>query len=240
MTKRITDTVNEKVHLELKILYQISEAIRKCSSLQEVLDQIVEVVFNLTHTDSCFIYLLDEAKGELVLRASKKPHPEMLGKIKMKLGEGITGWVAKQKKPVAISENASDDPRFKLFHNLPEDKYQAFLSVPIITKNRVVGVINVQHEKPYRYGKDIVMMLSTIANIAGITIENAKLLGISVAMEGMLKVRKLVERAKGVLMEEKNITEEEAYRLLQHKSMNTRTPIGDIAEAVILASEDKK
>jgi len=240
MTRRIADIVNKKIPLELKVLYQISEAIRIGSSLQEVLDQIVKAVSNLTRPDSCLIYLLDEIKGELVLRASKRPHPKLLGMIKMKLGEGVTGWVAKQKKPVAISENASEDPRFKLFHNLPEDRYQAFLSIPIITKSRVVGVINVQHEKPHRYSKDIIMLLSTIANIAGITIENTKLLEMSVAMEEVLKVRKLVERAKGILMREKNIIEEEAYRLLQQKSMNTRTPIGDIAEAIILASEAKK
>src|SRR3989338_5738530 len=78
---------------------------------------------------------------------------ENFSKIKMKVGEGITGWVAETKKTVAISKQAYDDKRFKLFSSLPEDKFEAFLSVPIIFRNRVIGVINVQHRKHHRYPK---------------------------------------------------------------------------------------
>jgi signal transduction protein with GAF and PtsI domain len=169
------DVISKKVPLKLKTLYQISESIRIGLSLQEVLNQIVEAVSDITRPDSCLIYLLDETKGELILRASKRPHPKLLGRIKMKLGEGITGWVAKQKKPVAISENASDDPRFKFFHNLPEDRYQAFLSVPILNRDEVIGVINVQHKQAHKHSPDEITLLSTIAYQVGGAIENARL-----------------------------------------------------------------
>ena len=61
------------------------------------------------------------------------------------MGQGITGWVAEHREPVAIPEKAALDPRFQFFHELPEDSYEAFLSVPLMCRGRVVGVINLQH-----------------------------------------------------------------------------------------------
>src|SRR3972149_7245768 len=113
---------------EVEILHRISESISGSLDLDEVLKQIIEIVVQVTRADACLLYLLDGRKEELILRASKNPHPKLIGRIRLEIGEGITGWVAKEKKPVAISKNASDDPRFKFFHNLPEDRHQAFLS----------------------------------------------------------------------------------------------------------------
>src|SRR5438128_12298736 len=117
---------------ELRILHQISQSISSTLDLDQVLRQIVELVIDVTHGDACLLYLLDEAGDNLVLRASKNPHPRLIGKIAMKVGEGITGWVAREVQPVAIARHASRDSRFKLFHTLPEDKYDAYLSVPIV------------------------------------------------------------------------------------------------------------
>jgi len=160
---------------ENKILRKITETISCNLNLEEVLKQIIEIVTQVTKGDASLLYLFDDSREELILRASKNPHPKMLGKIKLKFGEGITGWVAKEKKPVAISKNASEDPRFKFFHNLPEDKYQAFLSVPIICRNEVIGVMNVQHKQPHEYNSNEVILLSTIAQQVGYAIENARL-----------------------------------------------------------------
>ena len=107
------------------------------------------------------------ARTKLILRASKNPHPKLIGRITIGLGEGITGWVAQERTRVVIPNNANDDPRFKFFHNLPEDRHQAFVSVPIMAKKEVVGVINVQHKRPKRYRPDELELLSTIANQVG-------------------------------------------------------------------------
>jgi len=130
---------------------------------------------SLTRADSCLIYLFDEVKEELILRASKNPHPGILGRINLKMGEGITGWVAREKKVVAIPEQANKDSRFKFFHNLPEDKFEAFLSVPIIARGELIGVINLQHRKPYHHTSDEINLISTIAEYVGSAIENARL-----------------------------------------------------------------
>jgi len=165
----------KKKNEELSLLYKISHTVSSSLDLNTVLSQIIDIVLKESGGDSIFLYLLDRQNKALVLRASKNPHPRMLGKIKLKIGEGITGWVARENKPVSISNNASDDPRFKFFHNLPEDKYQAFLSVPIINKDRVIGVINIQHKKPHEYSESTISLIKTIANQIGSAIENARL-----------------------------------------------------------------
>ena len=160
---------------EVEVLHRISESISNILDLEAVLKHIVEVVVEVTKADACLLYLLSERRDELVLRASKNPHPRLIGRISIGIGEGITGWVAREKVRVVVPKNASDDPRFKFFHHLPEDRYQAFVSVPIETKGQVVGVINVQHKRAKRYGDETLALLSTIAHQVGGAIANARL-----------------------------------------------------------------
>src|SRR5436309_9606667 len=160
---------------EVDVLHRISESISNTLDLEAVLEHIVQVVVEATKAEACLLYLVSDSREELILRASKNPHPKLIGRITIGLGEGITGWVARERTRVVIPSNASDDPRFKFFHNLPEDRYQAFVSVPIMAKKEVVGVINVQHKRPRRYRPDELALLSTIANQVGGAIENARL-----------------------------------------------------------------
>lgn len=160
---------------EVEVLHKISDSISSTLDLEAVLSHIVNIVTDVTKGDACLLYLLSDSREELILRASKNPHPKLIGRITIGLGEGITGWVARERTRVVISGNASDDPRFKFFHNLPEDRYQAFVSVPIMAKKEVVGVINVQHKRLRRYRPDELALLTTIANQVGGAIENARL-----------------------------------------------------------------
>ncbi len=172
--RQLEQALREKTR-EADVLHRISESISSTLDLEAVLKHIVEVVVEVTKADACLLYLLSESREELILRASKNPHPKLIGRITIGLGEGITGWVARERTRVVIPSNASDDPRFKFFHNLPEDRYQAFVSVPILAKKEVVGVINVQHKGPRQYRSDELALLSTIATQVGGAIENARL-----------------------------------------------------------------
>lgn len=169
----------KRMHLsqpeELKILRRVVDITSSELDLQLVLNEVVKIVTEMTTADSVFIYLFDEKRDFLVLMASKTPHKEQLGKVHLKAGEGITGWVAKENKPVAIPQNAYKDPRFKSFDVLPEDRYEAFLSVPIIYQGRAIGVINVQHRKPHVYAVNTVNLIITIAKQVGGVIEHAQL-----------------------------------------------------------------
>ncbi len=143
--------------------------------LNWILKEVVKIVTEVTNADSVLIYLFDQKKENLVLMASKIPHEKVLGKINLKIGEGITGWVAREHKLVAIKKNAYQDPRFKNFDLLPEDQYEAFLSAPVIYKGNTVGVINVQHKHPHEYAPNTASLIQTIAKQVGGVIEHAKL-----------------------------------------------------------------
>ncbi len=171
---QLEQALREKTR-EVDVLHRISDSISGTLDLEAVLMHIVEVVVEVTRADACLLYLLSESREELILRASKNPHPKLIGRITIGLGEGITGWVARERTRVVIPSSANDDPRFKFFHNLPEDRYQAFVSVPIMAQKEAVGVINVQHKRPRRYRSDELALLSTIANQVGGAIENARL-----------------------------------------------------------------
>src|SRR4029077_14623042 len=162
---------------ELRILHQISQSISSTLDLDQVLRQIVDLVIDVTSGDAVLIYLIDGTGENLVLRASKNPHPRLIGRIAMRVGEGITGWVAKEVQTVAIARHASKDPRFKVFQTLPEDKYEAFLSVPIVAPptDTVIGVINVQHRKAQRHSDAELTLLSILGHQVGGAIENARL-----------------------------------------------------------------
>jgi uroporphyrinogen-III synthase len=188
--------------------------------------------------DSCFIYIREN--DELVLRGSKNPHPEVLDRLKLRVGQGITGWVAEHRQPVAVSRNASQDPRFKLFTELPEDSFEAFLSVPILSRAQVVGVINLQERLPHTHTKREIKLISTIGFLVGAEIEAARLDGEITQLSEQLETRKLVERAKGILQRELGVSEEEAYLTLQKQSRQRRRPMKDVAEAIVLSEEVRR
>ena len=155
----------------------------------------------------------------------------------MKMGEGITGWVASQKQPVAISKGASKDGRFKYFRSLPEDLFEAFLSVPIISKRGVVGVINVQHKKSHEHSETEINLLTAVGKLVGGSVENAMLVEEASVLKEALEIRKIVEKAKGILMKRQKISEEEAYAVIQKQSIDTRKSLKEIAEAVLLVEK---
>ncbi len=120
-----------------------------------------------TRADACFVYLYEEPDGDLVLRASSNAHPGEVGRLRMRLGEGITGWVAEQRRPVALAADAMKDPRFKFYSTLPEDSYQAMLSAPILHGSRVWGVINLQHREPHAHSPAEIKAVSALGMMAG-------------------------------------------------------------------------
>ncbi len=222
---------------ELEILSAIVDSIAYNLDLDAVLGQIVEIVHKETLADSIFLYVYDEPSAQVVLRASKNPHPTLLGKVSLNLGEGITGWVAEHKKIVEITENASDDKRFKFFHDIPEDRYEAFLSLPITFQGKLIGVVNIQYKKPKKHTPEQIRLLSTVAKQVGGALENARLVLESAALKDALETRRLVDQAKGILIKKEGMSEPEAYSHLQKLSMKHRKPIREIAEAVVISSK---
>lgn len=219
----------------IDFLHEISSRIAAADSFHMVLERIVEFVTTVIPCDSCFIYVLEDEK--LVLRASKNPHADVVDRMDILLGQGITGWVAEHREPVAIAANASDDPRFKAFKNLPEDEFEAMLSTPILSASKVVGVINLQHRLSYQHTPHEIRLLSMLGFLVGAEIERARLESENLQLASRLETRKAVDRAKGILQRDLAITEDDAYRMMQRESRQRRKSMRDIAEAILL-SED--
>ena len=102
-----------------------------------------------------------------MLRASQNPQADLINQLGVQIGQGVTGWVAEHREPVAIAESAFNDPRFKAFKNLPEDHFEAMLCTPILCANRVVGVITLQHRLSYHQTANEVRLLSMIGFLVG-------------------------------------------------------------------------
>jgi uroporphyrinogen-III synthase len=222
----------------IPLLRRISSRISKAPRLDSVLKDVVEFVSSIVLCDSCFVYVL--RNDELVLKASKNPHPEVVDRLTLKMGQGLTGWVAEHKEPVVISRGAGADPRFKLFNELPEDRFESFLSVPLVSRGHVVGVLNLQNRGPYDYKDSEIETVSMIGFLVGAEIEMAGLDEHNLQLSERLESRTLVERAKGILQRDLSISEAEAYQRLQRQSQHRRKPMKEIAEAIVLSHAIKE
>lgn len=174
-TKSSNNKITLSTEQELQILRSVVDIACSEFDLDLILHEIIKTVTEMTKADSVFIYLLDIHQDHLVLMASKTAHKKELRNLVIKAGEGITGWVAQQNKPVAISKMAYKDPRFKGFDVLPEDRYEAFLSLPVVYKGKPIGVINVQHKREHEYSQNTINLIEMIAKQVGNVIEHARL-----------------------------------------------------------------
>jgi signal transduction protein with GAF and PtsI domain len=223
---------------KVDFLHELGSRMAAAEPLPDVLARVVDFTTAVVKCDSCFVYVLEDE--ELVLRASKNPHQEVVNRLKLHMGQGITGWVAEHREPVAVSQNASQDPRFQYFNELPEDTYEAFLSVPLLSRGRLVGVINVQHRQPHIHDPEEIRLISTIGFLVGAEIEMARLESENSNLYELLETRKLIERAKGILQRDLGLDEEHAYLALQQQSRRTRQRLKDIAEAIVLTDQVKR
>ena len=220
---------------DIDLLHEIGSRIAAADPLHGVLERVVDFVSTLVQCDSCFVYVLEDE--DLVLRASKTPHPDVVDRLTLRVGQGITGWVAAHRTPVAVGSHAFDDPRFKTFNELPEDRYEAFLSVPVLSRGKLVGVINLQHRRPHDHTQREIQLISTIGFLVGAEIETARLEIENSQLSERLETRKVLDRAKGILQRDLGLTEEEAYLTIQRQSRQRRKTKKEIAEAIILADD---
>ena len=239
MTEDLTDKSRTSSFDEGSIdwLEDVENHVAAGCPLPEILRRIVDCASALVSCDSCFIYVLE--RDELVLRASKNPRTRAVNRLKLRVGEGITGWVAEHLQPVALAREAFRDARFRFFNELPEDRYEAFLSVPILCRGKPVGVINLQHREPHSYSRRQIQLVSTLGLLVGAEIKIAQLEQRNYQLFQQLEDRKVLERAKGIIQRDMGLSEEDAYITLQQRSRRMRRPLREVADAVILRAKTK-
>lgn len=148
--------------MEIITLEEISMLASSDYELDEVLQSVVEKTAKRLGVDVSSVYLWDGK--ELVLTATTSFVKEAIGKVRLKLGEGITGTAAKEGKPIYVKD-VSKDPRYIKFAELREKDYTTMLSYPIIYKSEILGVLNVQTVEPKEFQEDEMYFISIIANL---------------------------------------------------------------------------
>ncbi len=182
-----------------------------------------------------FYLLLDG--DELVLRGFQKPAFRSRRPLEIPRRRGNNPAGSGASRTRVHFRKSREDTRFQFFHELPEDSYEAFLSVPLMCRGRVVGVINLQHRQHHVYRRREIRMISAIGFLVGSEIELARLEEANSTLAEQLQTRKVVERAKGILQRDLGLNEEQAYLTLQRQSRQKRRPMKEIAEAIILSDE---
>lgn len=223
---------------QIEALSKISQTITSNLYLEDILRLIVMVTAEVMNSKICSLMLLDEEKKELLIRATQSVSEAYNKKPNIKIGQGVAGKVAQENKPFAVLD-VRKDPRYINREIAKKEKLCSLLSVPMSVKGKVIGVLNSYTSTPHKFTKNEINILTAVANQAAVAIENAQLMVKSKIIQEELEARKLVERAKGILMR-KGLSEEDAFRRIQKQAMDLRKPMRQIAEAIILADELEK
>jgi len=158
------------------LLNEVISTVGSTLKLDEVLGHLVDTVSRAISCNAVFFYLYDKDKERLTLASTNKQYKKLVGKIELALGEGVTGWVGTHLQPVILKEAALNDPRFRYFPELEEEKFQSTMTVPIAGKDRhLIGVITLHTIAPYEFTEQHQnFLINTAALVAG-AIENAQL-----------------------------------------------------------------
>jgi GAF domain-containing protein len=159
---------------EIAALREIIRTISQAHDLDTTLTTITRKTAEVMGMDSCSLYLLDPQGEYLVLRATTGLAADAVGRARLRVGQGLTGWAALHEQP-AWSSNAPADPRVVLLPETEELRFKSLLAVPLVVGGRVLGAMNVQTRNTHEFTEDEVELLSMIADLAGGAIEKATL-----------------------------------------------------------------
>lgn len=237
MPKKNTKTMSHAKQFEA--LSKVSRSITSNLYLEDILKLIVTVTAEIMNSKICALSLVDEKNNTLVLKATQSMSEAYNKKPPLHLGEGIAGKVALENKPKAVFD-ITKEPEYKYKDIAKKEGLRSLLSVPLSVKGRVIGVLNNYTSRPHKFTAEEIDIMTSVANQAAIVIENSELMVKTKVIQEELETRKVVEKAKGILMREHGLGEQEAFKKIQRQSMDTRHSMREIAEAIILMDSMKK
>ncbi|MBN1912887.1 MAG: GAF and ANTAR domain-containing protein [Candidatus Omnitrophica bacterium] len=223
---------------QIKALSKISKAITSDFYLDDILRLIVAVTAEALDSNICSLMLLDEKTNQLAVRATQSISEEYNKKPPLKIGEGIAGKAVQENKPMAVKD-VIKEKEYKHKNIAKKEGLVSLLCVPMSVKGKTIGVINCYTSKPYDFSDEEIEILTMIANQAAVAIENTELIVKSKVIQEELETRKRIERAKGILMRDERLNEEQAYLKIRRYSMDKRKTMREVAEAIILAADMK-
>lgn len=232
---RLYDQMKRKA-LQVETLSLVSETVASNRLIEDVLQLLVTMTAQMMNSKICSIMLLDQVSGELRIEATQSLSEQYRRKPNLKVGQSISGRAVQDRRPIIVADVTKEQDY--MFPDLAKKEgLCSMVSVPMMVREKAVGVINSYTAVPHVFTSEEVKLLQAIANQAAIAIEHTTLIEKSFEMQEALAVRKLMERAKGYLMRAKKLTEEEAFKLIQRQSMDLRKSMREIAEAILLAGD---
>lgn len=220
----------------IEALTRISKAITSDRYIEDILRLVVTVTAETMHSKICSLWLLDDNDNDLRLRATQSMSEDYLKERSLKTGEGIVGQVALTRKPRSVL-NVLEEPDFKEKELAKKEGLVSMLSIPMVVKERAIGVINCYTSYPHEFTETEKNVLVTVANEAAVAIENTELIVKTKVIQDELESRKLIERAKDILMTRRALSGPDAYRWIQRRSMDTRKSMREISEAILLTED---
>lgn len=223
----------------LKALTDISRAITSDEYLEDILKLIVMVTAKVTGVHICSLWLIDEDEDprRLRLKATQAIDPDYVKDRSLGMDEGVVGFVATHNRPLILAD-VLEDARFKEKEMARKLGLVSMLSLPLCVRGeKVIGVLNCFTAEPHEFSETEVNLVTAVANQAAVAILNTELMVKTRVIQEELETRKMVERAKEILMRRRDMGGGEALRWLQKRSMDTRRPIRQVAEAVLLSEE---
>jgi len=234
------EPIDQETHVKrIKAITDISRAVVTDQPLDDILNRIVLITARVMDYEVCSIWLVDDSVTPRKLRLkatqaldSEYARPRTLGRV-----EGVAGFVATHNQPLRILD-VLKEPRYKEKDMARKLGLVSMLSVPFsVADDDVIGVLNAFTNHPREFPEEEVLMAKAVGNLTAFAIRNATLLNRLQSLEDELETRKVVERAKEVLIRRRSLSGEEAFRWIQKRSMNSRKTMRQIAEAVLI-SED--
>ena len=160
--------------MELSTLAEVSQTVTSPLYLEEILRLILEMAARMLDAKMCSLMLIDETTGELVIAAAQSAGHAYLNRPRLKVGEGITGLVARQARAIAVFDVLAE-PRFLAKEMAEQEGLRALLSVPLVVRDKAIGVVNCYKASPHRFTEAETTLLTTLANQTALAIENANL-----------------------------------------------------------------
>ena len=232
-------TAPETYDKYIKALSDISRAITSEQYLEDILKLIVMVTAKVMGVEICSLWLIDENEDpkRIRLKATQAIDPDYVKDRSLTMDEGVVGFVATEKRPLVV-QDVLTEPRFKEKEMAKKLGLVSMLGVPLQVKGeKVIGVLNCFTSAPYEFTETEINLVTAVANQAAVAILNTELMVKTKVVQEELETRKLVERAKEVLMRRRNLKADEAYRWIQKRSMDSRKSMRRVAEAVLLSDE---
>jgi len=221
---------------DLNLLHRISQVLGFDLSLSDVLQVIVSVTADLMESKIVSILLYDEATRTLSIAATQSLSPAYRDKPSVLADKSVSGKALQSHQPQVVLD-VTDEKNFGFREIAIQEGIVSMLCVPMMIRGQAIGVINSYSQHARVYSEDDTKMLSLVASQAAIAVENARLQSATAAFQEDLENRKLVTKAKSLLMKKKGMDEPTAHRYIQKESMNRRKPMREIAEAILLSDE---